>query len=293
MADYLVFIIPGVMAAFTLWAANQALQKARSIDNTPTSKIRSAPQGYVELVGIAKADPERPVFGKLTQSPCVWYRYRIEQYERRGKNASWRRIASGQSEQAIILDDGTGQCWLHAEGADVASIKSQSWRGNERFPSSVQGGIFGSHIGNYRYTEWRIEADDPLYALGDFHSLTPPSRNQLVTEQSKALLAEWKSNYPELLERFDRDGSGDIDIQEWDTARRQAQRQAGEQVDQSRRPQTVHIMRASQHKHQPYLIANREPDRLSNRYRWQAFGFLLAGCLIIAIVTQHLWQTTI
>src|SRR5690606_16652826 len=94
------------------------LRRARLIEDTPTSRIRSAPQGYVELTGFARevAAADTPLRGPLTGKPCVWFRYRIERYQR-GKRSGWHPVESGASAQWFELDDGSGRCWIDPAGA--------------------------------------------------------------------------------------------------------------------------------------------------------------------------------
>ena len=74
------------------WFAFRWMHVARVIEDTPTSRVRSAAQGYVELEGRA-----RPLAGTLnlapmTQRDCVWWRYRV-QHRRRFQEAAllpWR-----------------------------------------------------------------------------------------------------------------------------------------------------------------------------------------------------------
>ena len=60
-------------------AALRSLKIARLIEDTPTSRIRSAAQGYVELVRTWPAPRGHANLAPLTQRPCIWWRYRISQ----------------------------------------------------------------------------------------------------------------------------------------------------------------------------------------------------------------------
>ena len=57
--------------------AYATLARKRLIEDTPTSRIRSAPQGFVELAGVAGVFEGEPIIAPLTQRPCCWYRYRF------------------------------------------------------------------------------------------------------------------------------------------------------------------------------------------------------------------------
>jgi len=49
----------------------------RQIEDTPTSNIASAAQGYVEITGRAGQPGGMPNVSKLTALPCVWFHYEI------------------------------------------------------------------------------------------------------------------------------------------------------------------------------------------------------------------------
>src|SRR5690606_32876337 len=60
------------------WWCIRRLSEARFLLNTPTSKIRSAAQGYVELYGTLDELPGGQLEAPLTGTACLWWRFRIE-----------------------------------------------------------------------------------------------------------------------------------------------------------------------------------------------------------------------
>ncbi len=82
-----------IMAAISILAWLSALNRLRAIRDTPTSKIASAAQGYVELTGRGHPFGE-PLLGKLSLLPCLWYRYKVE---RRESGNKWKSMDSGES----------------------------------------------------------------------------------------------------------------------------------------------------------------------------------------------------
>ncbi len=66
-------------AAFASWRSWHNLHNARTIQDIPTAKARSAHQGYVELEGVGRLMDGAPIIAPLSGLPCVWYRYRIEE----------------------------------------------------------------------------------------------------------------------------------------------------------------------------------------------------------------------
>ncbi|MBA1332790.1 hypothetical protein QQ73_17505, partial [Candidatus Endoriftia persephone str. Guaymas] len=84
-----------------LWFAFRNLSRARIIEDTPTSLIRSAHQGYVELNGTAATMQGEPILTPLTHVPCCWYRYRIERRHEKG----WRTSQQGSSDGLFLIKD--------------------------------------------------------------------------------------------------------------------------------------------------------------------------------------------
>ena len=163
--------------------------------------------------------------------------------------------------------------------------RKKSWQGSERYPTGYQsGGALLSLGGRYRYTEETLCIDDPLYILGDFQTRHPPSRAALNEVAQAQILSEWKQDYDKLLSRFDQDGSGDIDLQEWEVARQEALRKAKRDTARQPAEEAISTLGKTGDRRRPFIIATTEPTSLSRRFRWQAF-FLFALSLICAAGT--------
>jgi len=275
-ADYLSLGISAAIALGCAYGSLSRLHSARVIEDTPTSKIRSAHQGYVELIGFAKAGAAELLLSGLSQTPCLWYCYNIERYESSGKNSHWRSVERKTSEQPFILNDGTGDCIVYPDRAEVSTLRKKVWKGSERHPNSTvsKHSLFGSR---YRYTEEILCADDLLYIIGQFQTRHPPSASELQEKAMATILNDWKRDYDQLVARFDRNGDGEIDLQEWDLVRAEALRKAQRQYRNQTPPAPVHTISYSPSRRQPYMIASSEPDSLSKRFRWQAFFLLVAS----------------
>ncbi len=274
-------------AIFLLWRALIMLDRARHIEDIPTSRIRSAAQGYVELEGIAR--PDQPSLrAPLTGEPCLWYSFRVERYSRSGKSHVWRLVRSGRSDTSFYLDDETGRCHIHPEGADVRPRSRQVWYGHTDRPMGPAGGsgsgvLFSS--GRYRYTEERIHAEDYLYALGLFQSLAPASPDEQTADRMLHLLKTWKSDHQKLLARFDADGDGEISQAEWESARQEAAREAQTYVLQNYDAEVVHMLARPPGRRQHFILAARDPRRLIRSYRWSGWGMALAALAMVGIAS--------
>ncbi len=256
----------------------------------PTSRIRSAAQGYVELEGIGGLLDGPAIVCPLTGTHCLWWKYSVHRRVRSGKRNTWRKVRSGTSDDLFFLDDGTGRCIIDPEGAQVIPTHSHSWYGStpqpERGPRA--GSVFFS--GEYRYREELIQAGGPLYAVGDFRTMRTHVEVDIETA-ARDLLAEWKKDQPKLLERFDVNRDAQIDAREWEAARRVAHIQV--RREQSLNPPEalsgLHVMSRSVGR--PYLLSGINQQKLTRRLNWKAgssfLGFLAAGSLLLWLLHTH------
>lgn len=278
-ADLFTLAIAVAVCLFSCYALFNNLVKARLIEDTPTSRIRSASQGYVELSGFAKSLDHEILTAPLTRRPCLWFNYSIERYESSGKNSHWRVIERKTSDGLFALEDTTGECAIDPRKADISSMWRQCWRGSSRFPtagSHSNSSLLSSTLGGrYRYTESIIQERDYLYALGMFQSIHPPSAEQQQAEKTRQILNQWKQEYDTLVARFDADGDGELDMQEWQAARQQAGIEARDQVLANYSDEPLHIMTYSPQRRNPYIISNKDPRQLCRRYRLMAFGMMV------------------
>jgi len=238
------------------WAGNTRRQ--RLIHDVPTSRIASAAQGYVELSGrIAQAD--ELLLAKLSQTPCVWYRYQIEEKD---ADDDWRIQESGESDQTFVINDESGACVIDPLGAEINTHHKNVWTEFDR-----------------RYTEYLLLADDDLYALGEFATIGPDTTPQTFKREVAALLAAGKADRASLLQRFDLNQDGEIDLPEWDRVRAAAEAEIRAQHAARATEKPTH--RLSQPSQRPFLLSNLGHDDLSRRYRrwaWAHLAIFLAGC---------------
>ncbi|MAT65955.1 MAG: hypothetical protein CMN57_09960 [Gammaproteobacteria bacterium] len=274
-----VSVIVGIVVLVAFHAIWRNWSRARLIEDTPTARIRSAPQGYVELEGEAGLLPGPPIVAPLTGRQCVWYRYRIEHeehsFDSKGRSRShWRTVDSGTSEGLFALEDATGHCVIDPDGAEVHPDDKDVWRGHSRWPSEGpprrRGGLRIS-AGDYRYTEERL-LPGPLYAVGWFESVR--SADGDLREATAALLRHWKQDQADLLARFDADGDGHIDAGEWEQARDAAQQQAIQERAHKAAEPAVNLLRRPASSSQAFILSAHPQDHLSRRYRRRALGGL-------------------
>src|SRR5690242_5297142 len=84
----------GALAAF--FTCFMYLRRERLLQDTPTARIRSAAQGFVELEGRGRVMAGPPIVAPLTRAACVWWRYRVERRVTDSKGrSSWNTVDAG------------------------------------------------------------------------------------------------------------------------------------------------------------------------------------------------------
>eukprot|EP01030_Chromulinospumella_sphaerica_P021121 gene21121-21051_t len=236
------------------WAA--ALRRARAISNIATSRIASAAQGYVELQG--RTGITDPIRSPASQTPCVWYRYRL--YERDNHEKEWREVHSETSSATFELNDGSGVCTIDPDHAEIVGVE-----------------VHTRYRDNTKEEEALLHGGRTLYALGEFVTVGGANSVLNLREDVNALLARWKQNPAELQRRFDLNRDGEIDLQEWELARRLATRTVEKEHRGIRAQPGVHMLRAPQDG-RLFLLSPLSPQSLRRRYLlWS--GLHLAMCL--------------
>lgn len=307
---YLAFTaVAAGLAGFGAWAGITRLALARMIENVPTARVRSAPQGYVELSGTAQALPGAPIIAPLSGAPCAWYRYTIQSRAQK----SWTTVDKGVSDEVFVLRDETGDCLIDPDGAQVTTMRQRLWYGNSDWPKAGSGERWGTRPenwqrklnrltgiqvesdfgigGSYRYTEEVILVGDPLYAVGRFHTLGDEYHAAGRAEIAADYLRRWK-RHPEVMKQFDTNGDGHVDHEEWQAARKMAEEQARKESAELASAGPIHTLVKPDNRRQPLLLANLDQFDLVQRNRfqgWAAVGlFFVAGATTVVMVSARL-----
>ena len=93
------------------------LQRRRLILDTPSSKIRSAALGMVELSGLAVGP--YTMAAPITTRPCYYYRTLVWEWKRRGRSSKWVKVAAECMHLPFFLDDNTGRVLIDPRGAEL------------------------------------------------------------------------------------------------------------------------------------------------------------------------------
>lgn len=146
-------ILTGIIYLFialVAWVAFKLIKVKRMQENIPTSKTGGVVFGLAEVKGqLAPTDPAALLLAPVTQTPCSWYRYIVEEHRGSGKNSKWVTITDEVKKQAFYCRDDEGDIRIFPSHAEIITQHKYTER-----------------HGDMRYTEMRLEPDDALYVLG-------------------------------------------------------------------------------------------------------------------------------
>jgi hypothetical protein len=150
------------------------LQRKRLILNTPSSKIRSASMGLVEVSGLACGP--YTVTAPITGLPCYYYRTMAWRWERRGKNSEWVKVADENLHVPFFLDDNSGRVLVDPQGAELdihcdfkEEFSNSIFSSTLEIPGNVAGFVARHGIGSdhkLKIEEYCIKPKNALFVLG-------------------------------------------------------------------------------------------------------------------------------
>ncbi len=287
--EYLTLYGVGVLLlGFLAYYAFAAYRRFRFMDGTATSKIRSAPQGHVELKGLGEWLPDGAIASPFSNSRCVWYHCTIEKRRRSGKRTTWTNISDQRSDHLFRLVDDTGECVVDPDDAHVIAETDQTWYGNSADAAShgPGRGLISLGLGNYRFRERLIRPATQIYALGAFHTVYSNPSDESVSRRLEDLVKQWKLQPHRYLREFDLDGNGKIQKDEWPAIRAAARKQVLAEIAREQREHHV-LSRPLDPKH-PYILSAVPEESLVMRKKAKAY-FAAAGAFLIfsALVVMY------
>lgn len=272
-------LLPAALSGACLWGGFHFLRLKRRMENTPTSKTRSLAMGLVEVHGRARR--KYALVSPMSQLPCTYYRLR--RY-RRDRNNRWRLSSSKDSAHVpFYLEDDTGRVLIDPQRATVSPRNRQQGFGGQQNLLLDK----ASHIDrDEKWIEETIAEGTRLYVLGqatENRAHRPPLRQRLAEA-----LRELKRD-PAALSRYDSNGDGKIDEQEWNQARRQVEQQLlhqslqekGRSLPRQDRVVITHPRQSSL----PFIIAETPSEaHLTRNYALYSIP-LFAGALLAVVWT--------
>lgn len=274
-------------ALYFFW---RGLRHSRLMEDMPTSRIRSAAQGYVELEGRGQMMKGDPILAPLSRQPCVWWQYKITETRRdRGRlgDSGYRTrvIDRGSSDAIFLLHDGTGECIVDPHGAQILHSRRHKWHGNKPWPAAGPRRSTFALFSRYHYEERLIRVGDPVYAIGQFRTQRAAAGHLDHSAELNALLREWKQDEELLHQRFDVNRDGRIDATEWEAARRVALKQLRRDLLEQELPPGLHVL-SHPTDGRPYVISGIPQAKLIARNRLFTIAALIVFLGLIGFVVR-------
>jgi len=278
-AAYLLHLDPaqkttwGFLLSFALLASVFAAffnyRRLLKITEAPISTIAAAAQGYIELHGMASTQVmlKTPYHG----IPCVWYRAWVYANRRESpysrKVIDTRLLEYTESDNLFQLRDETGACMVNPKGAEIIFAQQRTFLKHE-----------------HRYVEEYLPAGRQLYVLGQLDTRHDHFDQNAINQDVRATLADLKSSPQKLLNQYDHNRNGQIDMDEWEVARQDVIRHVHERHAMKahtggsftlEKPADVHL----------FLISAKSPNQLASSYRyWALAHFVMLILLLFALI---------
>lgn len=269
-----------------LWST---YHRFRMIKDTATSKIASAAQGYVELVGLGEMLPGANTTSPFSSQRCLWYLCVVEKRKHDRDNDSWELESSEISDDLFLLQDETGVCIIIPDGAHVVESRKTVWYGNTtqaRYKPQTNTGLLSKFLshGDYRFTEKLIAVADSLYVTGVFETTAKIIHPDALKQHTKTLVQTWKTNPSRYLSAYDQDANGKINDQEWKRIYADAELEIADQQEHT----VHHTLKKSPYTNQPFIISALLERDLLNKKRGLIAAYLVVFFPLLYILITAL-----
>ncbi len=177
-AFWIMPLLGAATGVYVFYHGFQLLQRKRLIMNTPSSKIRSAAMGLVEVSGLATGP--YTLTAPITGVPCYYYRTMVWEWKQRDKGSSWVKEADEGLHVPFYLDDGSARVLVDPQGAEMDIHRDfQEEFSHSLFSSSLEiptnvAGFLACHgvetSARVKVEEYCIKPKNALFVLGTLAS---------------------------------------------------------------------------------------------------------------------------
>ncbi len=248
------------------------LGRKHSIQNCPTSKIRSMPMGFVEVKGYARQ--KSYLRAPYSQTDCVYYSYKVYELVHVGSSKQYRLSEWGESGKIpFYLEDETGKVLVFPENAIIKAGKSQDMS-RSILDMFSEPGISDS---DRRVVERVIPVGHFLYVMGYAHPFRTSGEQRRQTHLQ--MLRQLKRD-PLRMKKYDLDGNGTISQEEWSRARKEIEEKA---LLEKTEGEEVRVAISEHPTGGLFYIADKHEEVLVSSLAWRGPLFLITGILFIAL----------
>jgi hypothetical protein len=264
------WLVAAAGVGFFLWLHGMRLRAL--VNGIPTSRIASAPQGYVELSGRA-AHARRHVPGG--PESCLWKRTQFaSRMQARGVfpfNLFYVVHNVDVTDHPFMIEDGSGEALVLPAGAEVICARRRV-----------------EYDGDRKTIREHILEGDPLYVLGN---LTTTRHEVDVATLTERTINDWKMDNARFRD-FDTNRDGYLWGRELLEMHRAAREAAEWASATAAAEESVHVVAAAGPDRR-FLIATLPADRIAGHYHWYlGVGLaLFLGSLAAALAWHRAFLT--
>lgn len=241
------WLMAATAVGFFLWW--HGMQLRNLVLGVPTSKIASAPQGYVELVGRAASAkrffPEAAEF-YLWKRTQIATRLRASDYREFPFNLFYTVTSVEVTENPFCIEDDSGTALIVPVGAEVICSRGET-----------------EYAGDRKIIREHILDGDALYVLGHF-TTTRPDVDVVTTAEE--LVNDWKMDRNQI-KRFDTNRDGYLSGRELLDMHRAARNVAADQATAAMGEEGMNTLSPSPDGRR-FVISTLLPEQLARHYRW-------------------------
>lgn len=251
--------------AFTL------INRKHTIENCPTSRIKTMAMGEVEVMGRTRA--KYYLRAPFSMTECAYYSYKLyEQVQTKdGPREMLREFGHSGNVPFYLedLEDKDERTIILPTDAIIKAGRTETFHGD-----ALTGILMGhSSSSNRRVVETTIPTGGKLYIMGFAHRLieTRAERRKPFTDKIKAL----KNDRALLLKKYDTDHDGKLDEKDWATAVKDLEDEALFERLHARKKDDIAIGR-----HPTgglFYISNRHEKSIIGSMSWRIPLFLILG----------------
>ena len=222
--------------------------RVRLIEDTLTTGLDSAAQGYVELEGkVSLYDGEVARSLHFELPPMVWFRSYL-----------------AESGAGFILEDGNGRCTVDPREAEVITPR---YSYNDRHYNAIYPG-------------------ETIYALGQLETLKKHATEYERDGFIRSRIIRWKQNQYQFLDYFDKDKNGKIDDSEMAFAKESATREIDSELEYRYQKPATHVV-SYPSDGRPFILSSIHPHKLLEQYKraiWtHLFAWVYLSILVLAM----------
>lgn len=276
-----------VWGLYLLGGAFWNLRRRLRIKSIPRSKIAAAAVGPIELHGFG-VRAVNDMVSPGTQTPCIYYRYKILKRRKTRRSSEWKTIYSEDSSHIpFLVKDETGEVWVYPLGCELYSNDKMVIHGGqytiEARDALLRMGktVWAMMPDDHRIEEELLLPNSSIYVLGYLH-VTQDFLRQEITGEIHDHIVRLKER-SDILKVIDKNKDGRLDQAEWDAARERLESAIKENYREARGSKVVGFK-----KNNFFILSSYREGSLTGQFGFFAILKLFGGLVLTVGASAYL-----